>query len=207
MKFFKTALFTFTLVLMTVFSTKEVNACHAIALVNFTQQTFSPTGITVDAASDSPTCGCAVYWLDVEVRCIGEAFNASAFAPGFWGPLGTYPFYQSAQMLKPSCIVQNYGGVFIPYAGLCPGNTYQYRMRENHNGSVGPWCPTQTFVAPGALPTFTATVNASANNICAGSCSTITATPTGGCLIAVVYTWSTGATTSTISQSSAIKSK
>ncbi len=198
MKFFKTALFTFTLVLMTVFSTKEVNACHAIALVNFTQQTFSPTGITVDAASDSPTCGCAVYWLDVEVRCIGEAFNASAFAPGFWGPLGTYPFYQSAQMLKPSCIVQNYGGVFIPYAGLCPGNTYQYRMRENHNGSVGPWCPTQTFVAPGALPTFTATVNASANNICAGSCSTITATPTGGCLIAVVYTWSTGATTPSI---------
>src|ERR1043165_4341689 len=118
MKYFKLS-FVLLILCSMLFSVKEAKACHAIALVNYTQQTPSASGITVNAASDSPTCGCAVYWLDVEVRCIGEAFNASAFAPGFWGPLGTYPFFQSAQMNKPSCVVQNYPGVFIPYSGLC----------------------------------------------------------------------------------------
>ena len=180
------------------FSVKRAEACHAIALVNITQQTPIAGGIIVNAASDSPTCGCAAYWLDVEVRCIGEAFNGAPFSPGFYGPLGTYPFYQSAQMMKPSCVVQNYPGVTISFASLCPGTTYQYRMRENHNFSVGPWCATQTFVVPGIMPTFTATVAATANNICAGACTTITATPTGGCQIAVLYNWSTGATTPSI---------
>ncbi|MBA3970618.1 MAG: hypothetical protein H0X46_00425, partial [Bacteroidetes bacterium] len=180
------------------FFTKEGKACHAIALVNITQQTPIAGGIILNAASDSPTCGCAPYWLDMEIRCIGEAFNAASFSPGFYGPLGTYPFYQSAQMNKPSCVVQNYPGITVSFAPLCPGTTYQYRMRENHNFSVGPWCATQTFVVPGIMPTFTATVVASANNICAGACSTITASPTGGCQIAVLYNWSTGATTSSI---------
>ncbi|HLC83930.1 MAG TPA: hypothetical protein VJI69_08870, partial [Bacteroidia bacterium] len=107
MKFIKATL-TFILLIAALFSAKESKACHAIALVNYTQQTPFPGGITVNAASDSPTCGCAAYWLDVEVRCIGEPFNAAAFSPGFFGPLNTYPFYQSAQMNKPSCIVQNY---------------------------------------------------------------------------------------------------
>jgi len=198
MKILNSTLFALLITLLTVFSANKAKACHAIALVNFTQQTPFAGGITVNAASDSPTCGCAAYWLDVEVRCIGEAFNAAPFSPGFYGPLATYPFYQSAQMMKPSCIVQNYPGVNISFAALCPGTTYQYRMRENHNFMVGPWCPTQTFVAPGVMPVFTATIAASANNICAGSCSTITATPTGGCLIAILYNWSTGATTNSI---------
>lgn len=172
--------------------------CHAIALVNFNQQTITGTGITVTAASDSPTCGCAVYWLDLEVRCVGEAFDAAPFNPGFWGPLGTYPYFQSAQMNKPNCVVQNYPGINIPFAGLCPGTTYQYRMRENHNGQVGPWCATQTFTVPGVLTPLTATITETANNICAGSCTTISVVPDGGCHLAVDYTWNTGATTSAI---------
>ena len=173
-------------------------ACHAIALVNFNQQTATGSNITLNAASDSPTCGCAVYWLDVEVRCIGQAFDGAAFNPGFLGPLATYPYFQSIAMNKPDCVIQNYPGVVVPYAGLCPGTTYQYRMRENHNGQAGPWCATQTFVTPGVLPAFTATINTSNNNICAGNCVTITATPTGGCQIAVLYSWNTGATTPSI---------
>jgi len=172
--------------------------CHAIALVNFNQQTITATGITVNAASDSPTCGCSTYWLDIEVRCTGQAFDAAAFNPGFNGPLTTYPYFQSVPMNKPDCIIQNYPGAFIPFAGLCPGEVYQYRMRENHNGQVGPWCPVQTFTAPGVLPAFTSTINSTNNNICAGNCVTITATPTGGCQLAVLYSWNTGATTPSI---------
>lgn len=172
--------------------------CHAISLVNYNQQTINATSITLNAASDSPTCGCSTYWLDVEVRCIGQAFDAAAFSPGFNGPLTTYPYYQSIPMQKPNCVVQNYPGVNVPFAGLCPGTTYQYRMRENHNGQVGPWCPTQTFTVPGTMPTFTATVTTTNNNICAGNCVTLTATPTGGCQIAVLYSWSNGATTPSI---------
>ena len=125
MKFFKTTL-SFLMLFAFFLSAKDTKACHAIALVNITPQTPIAGGIIVNASSDSPTCGCAVYWLDVEVRCIGEAFNGAAFSPGFYGPLNTYPFYQSAQMNKPSCVVQPYGGVTIMFAPLCPGTTYQH---------------------------------------------------------------------------------
>lgn len=180
------------IVALTLLFSYEAIACHAIALVNFTQQQPVPGGIQVTAASDSPTCGCANYWLDMEVRCMNETFDAGPFNPGFWGPLNTYPYFQSAQMPKPNCVVQNYPWITIPYSGLCPGVTYKYRMRENHNGQVGPWCPVQTFTVPGALVPLTGTITANTTNICQGNCANLTASVTGGCNLAVTYSWNNG---------------
>jgi gliding motility-associated-like protein len=179
-------------------SVEFTRACHAIALVNFTQQQMVAGGINVTAASDSPTCGCAPYWLDIEVRCLNEPFDAAPFNPGFHGPLATYPYFQSAQMNKPNCVVQNYPWVNIPFAGLCAGMTYQYRMRENHHGQVGPWCPVQTFTVPGATQPITAGVNATNTNLCVGQCTQINGFVAQGCGLAASYLWSTGATTATI---------
>ncbi|MCB0403002.1 MAG: gliding motility-associated C-terminal domain-containing protein [Flavobacteriales bacterium] len=164
-------------------------------MINVNQQQPYAGGIQVRAASDPVTCGCAVYWLDVEVRCMNEPFNGSAFAPGFFGPLNAYPFFQSAQMNKPNCTAQDYSWVSIPFAGLCPGLTYQYRMRENHNGSVGPWCATQTFTVPGSTPPLQVTASASQTTICAGDCVSLTSTITNGCGLADTYSWSNGPTT------------
>jgi gliding motility-associated-like protein len=171
---------------------QDTSACHAIALVNFTQQNPVAGGIQVTAASDSPTCGCDVYWLDVEVRCLNEAFDAAPFSPGFHGPLATYPYFQSAQMNKPNCVVQNYPMVTIPYATLCPGMTYQYRMRENHNGQVGPWCAAQTFTVPGATQPIVASANATQTVICAGDCINLSSSVVQGCALADTYQWDNG---------------
>ena len=67
-------------------NSNKAAACHAIALVNFNQPVINANDIFVNAASDSPTCGCAPYWLDCEVRCLNEAFDAAPFNPGFHGP-------------------------------------------------------------------------------------------------------------------------
>lgn len=172
---------------------QKVEACHAIALVNFNQQTINgSTSITVNAASDSPTCGCADYWLDMEVRCLNEAFDAAPFAPGFNGPLLSYPYYQTVPMTKPNCTIQNYPGITVPFAGLCPGMTYQYRMRENHHGLVGPWCPTQTFTVPGATQPIVAGATATQTTICAGDCVTLNSSVVSGCGLAASYTWDNG---------------
>ena len=174
---------------------KNTKACHAIALINFTQQNITGSQIQVTAASNSPTCGCSTYWLDVEVRCLNEAFDAAPFNPGFWGPLATYPYFQSAQMNKPSCVVQNYPWVTIPFARLCPGMTYQYRMRENHNGAVGPWTGAQTFVVPGNSSPLNVAASASLGTICAGDCVTLDATIVVGCGLAATSAWNNGAGT------------
>ncbi len=174
------------------FSVEKTYACHAIALVNINQQNLVPGGIQVRAASDQPTCGCDEYWLDIEVRCLNEAFDGAPFAPGFHGPLATYPYFQSAQFLKPNCAVVDYPWVTIPYAALCPGQTYQYRMRENHNGAVGPWTATQNFVVPGVVQPLVAAATATQTVICAGDCIDLAATVAQGCQLAATYTWDNG---------------
>ncbi len=173
-------------------NSNKATACHAIALVNFNQQTINANDIFVNAASDSPTCGCAPYWLDCEVRCLNEAFDGAPFNPGFHGPLTTYPYFQSATMEKPNCAVVNYPGITIPFANLCPGMTYQYRMRENHHGQVGPWCATQTFTVPGATQPIVAGASATQTTICAGDCVTLDAFVAQGCGLAASYTWDNG---------------
>ncbi len=180
------------------FNTQKAEACHAIALINFNQQTINANSIFVNAASDSPTCGCDVYWLDLEVRCMNEPFDAAPFAPGFHGPLSTYPYFQSATMEKPNCTVQNYPGITIPFAGLCPGLTYQYRMRENHNGAVGPWTAAQTFTVPGSTQPLVVGITASSTTICSGDCVTLDASVIQGCGLSDTWSWSTGQTTEDI---------
>jgi gliding motility-associated-like protein len=171
----------------------EAKACHAIALVNFSV-TANATSATVNASSDSPTCGCDVYWLDVEVRCVGEAFDGAPFNPGFWGPLDSYPYFQSMWMDKDNCVVQPYPSVNIPFTGLCPGVTYQVRARENHHGEVGPWTSSQTFVVPGTIDPLACEVQASNTTICEGDCVDLDAVIIGGCGLAASYDWDLGGT-------------
>lgn len=71
----------FSILLIFLFS-QEAKSCHAIPLVN-TSLTVGANSVTVNASSDSPTCGCGEYWLDVEVRCVGEPFDGAPFNPGF----------------------------------------------------------------------------------------------------------------------------
>jgi gliding motility-associated-like protein len=180
-----------TVILLTIGVNYSSLACHAIALVNFSV-TNNGTFATVNASSDSPTCGCQEYWLDVEVRCVGEPFDAAQFNPGFWGPLGTYPYFQSAQMFKADCVVQPYPPVTIPFGGLCPGTTYQVRARENHEGQVGPWTTPQTFTVPGVLPPLECEIQASSTNICVGDCVDLDAVIIGGCGLAASFDWDLG---------------
>ena len=182
----------FLLFIISLFSFQDTYACHALALANINQQVPGPTSIFVNAASTSPTCGCGVYWLDVEVRCMNEAFDGVPFNPTLYLGLNTYPYFQSATMLKPSCVLQNYPGVTIPFAGLCPGLTYQYRMRENNNGNAGPWCAPQTFTVPGATQPLVAAAAASNTTICAGDCVNLTSVVAQGCSLAATYTWDNG---------------
>lgn len=192
MKIKKLSYYLFLTISLFLLSGAESKACHAIALVNFNQQNPIPGGIQVTAASDSPTCGCTDYWLDLEVRCMNDPWNSGPFNPGFWGPLNTYPFFQSAKMLKPNCVVQNYPWITIPYNGLCPGVQYKYRMRENHNGQVGPWTPDQYFTVPGVAAPLVGQIVANTTNICSGNCANLTASVTGGCNLATTYTWNNG---------------
>ncbi|MBL4593851.1 MAG: PKD domain-containing protein, partial [Flavobacteriales bacterium] len=174
------------------FSIQNTYACHALALANINQQVIGPTSVFVNAASTAPTCGCGVYWLDVEVRCLNEAFDGVPFNPANWLGLNTYPYFQSATMLKAACVLQNYPGVTIPFAGLCPGLTYQYRMRENNNGNAGPWSAAQTFTVPGAVQPLVAAAATSNAIICAGDCINLTSVVAQGCSLSATYTWDNG---------------
>lgn len=175
----------------------EVKACHAVALVNPISNPVAG-GIRVTASSDPVTCGCTEYWLDVEVRCMGEPYDGAPFNPGFYGPLGSYPYFQSAQMLKPDCNLKQYPWVTIPYASLCPGIQYQVRMRENHNGEVGPWTPSLVFTVPGTITPLEVEIGPSEPCTCTGGCIEVTASVVGGCGLAPLYSWSTGETTASI---------
>ena len=167
-------------------------ACHAIALLNIGQQIVGANDIQITADSDPATNGCDEYWLDVEVRCLNDPFDGAPFAPGFYGPLNTYPYFQSAHMLKPAALQQQYPWVTIPYSSLCAGMTYQYRMRENHNGLAGPWCAAQNFVAPGVTDPLIISAAASQTVICVGDCIDLNAAVVQGCGLAAVYTWDNG---------------
>jgi gliding motility-associated-like protein len=180
------------LFIISVFSIQNSYACHALALANINQQVVGPTSIFVNAASTAPTCGCGVYWLDVEVRCLNEAFDGVPFDPTVYLGLNTYPYFQSATMLKPACILQNYPGVNIPFATLCPGLTYQYRMRENNNGNAGPWSVAQNFTVPGATLPLVAAASASNTTICAGDCVNLSSLVAQGCSLSATYTWDNG---------------
>lgn len=185
------------LVLSFTFITNSTKACHALAVQDYTL-TVVAGAVEVDASSTSPTCGCDEYWLDVEIRCLGEPFDGAPFDPTQYLALNTYPYFQSAQMLKPSCIVQAYPTTTIPFGNLCPGIDYQVRVRENNNGNGGPWSNALTFTVPGTIDPLVGNINANNVNLCIGDCTDITASVVGGCGLAPLYSWNTGATTASI---------
>lgn len=189
-------------VMLLTITAERVQACHALPLLN-TGITVLPNGIEVDADSDPATCaaGCnnSVYWIDIEVRCVGEPFNPTPFNPGYYGPLNTYPFFQSAQMNKPNCVQQSYPTTFIPFGTLCPGD-YKVRFRENHNSQVSAWSAANTFyfTVPGTPPALNGQITAQSDTVCEGECTVLTAGVSGGCGLAPDYSWSTGSTNSQI---------
>lgn len=174
-----------------VFASNEVSACHALAVTGF-NVTNVAGGIEVDANSTSPTCGCGAYWLDIEIRCLNENFDGAPFDPTQYLALSTYPYFQSATMLKPNCTVQAYPTTFIPFTSLCEGVNYQVRVRENNNGNGGPWSAPLQFTVPGTYTPFTAQINATSLTVCDGDCATVEAVVTGGCTQAPVFNWNSG---------------
>lgn len=190
--------------LFVLFFTDSGQACHSLPVLN-AGITVLPNGIEVDADSDPATCASAScnnasYWLDIEVRCVGEPFNGSGINPGFYGPLFSAPYFQSAQMQKPNCVQESYPTTFIPFSSLCPGN-YELRIRENlANGpGLAAWSQPFTFTVPGTPPALNGDVTAQSDTVCEGECTILSANVTGGCNSqAVDYLWSTGSTNSQI---------
>lgn len=180
-----------------VFVTEDIYACHAMAVQNF-NLTVTANGVEVDADSQSPTCGCGAYWLDIEVRCIDENFDGAPFDPTQYLSLSTYPYYQSATMMKPNCVLQAYPTTTVPFTTLCPGVDYQIRVRENNNGNGGPWSTPLLFTVPGVNDPFVGDINASTLGVCLGDCATLDAVVIGGCGLAPTYQWSTGQTSASI---------
>ncbi len=189
------------LLLFTSLYAEHGRACHSLPLMN-TGITVLPNGIEIDADSDPATCaaGCGntPYWLDIEVRCQNVPWNGSAFNPGFYGPLNTYPFFQSAQMQKPNCVLQSYPTTFIPFGNLCPGD-YKVRFRENHNADVsGGWTQSFTFTVPGTAPALNGQITTQSDTVCSGDCTILSAGVSGGCGQVLEYLWSTGSTNAQI---------
>lgn len=169
----------------------DAKSCHALAVSGFTVTEVSG-GVEIDANSTSPTCGCGDFWLDIEVRCLNENFDGAPFDPTQYLALDTYPYFQSATMLKPSCTVQAYPTTFIPFTSLCEGVDYQVRVRENNNGNAGPWSTPLTFEVPGTYTPFTAQIDVTSTTVCEGDCATVEAVVTGGCTQAPVFDWNSG---------------
>lgn len=179
---------------------KTASACHGVLIVNPTG-TLSPTDITINGSSDPATCGCGPYWMEVELTCNPAGFTGAPPIPS--SPLwGTQPWYHS--LLNPpaleNCVLEPYFPITIPFAQLCPGTQYYWRVREFVEASTagqGPWSASFTFTTPGLPPTATLAATSellSTGNPqysgCPGDLLQLEATVTGGCPGAVVnYVW------------------
>ena len=175
------AFFTLTLLL---FSASKSYACHPLPLLNFGQFQYVPgVGLRVTADSDPLTFGCDEYWLDMEFRCMGNIMDGSGLTAGVYDTTLCFPFFQSAQVLKPVQMPMTYPVITIPDSILCPGMTYQYRLRENHNFQVGPWTPVMSFTMPGVLDTNMGSLTLTANpqTFCGSTQLGWFLTPGGGC--------------------------
>lgn len=175
------------------FTWQEAHACHGVALVGFSATT-NGTSVTVNGSSNSATCGCGPYYMEVELACFSAANftgNAPSCTAGTWN---TYPWYRSllnvpnytaANGWPDNCVVEPYNPVTIPFSQLCAGTVYVLRARERvcGSGSGGPWSATFTFTTPGTPPNFILNATATPSTICAGQQSTLSATVmgSGGC--------------------------
>lgn len=180
LKFFQLAAF----ITLTLLYTTETRACHGVALDNPTF-TIGPTGVTINALSQSQTCGCDPYRLEVELACAPGSFTG-------------VPQYLGNTMNKPNCVQQAYPPVFVPFAGLEPGCTYYLRAREYVIGSSspGPWTTTFQFTVPGQQPApLTIIKTQTLDTICIGGSTTLCVNASGGCFSGggnYTYSWLPG---------------
>lgn len=173
---------------------ESARACHGVALVNFSA-TVGASSVTVNGSSNSATCGCGPYYMEVELACFSAA-NLTGAAPAcnaatwnvypWFRALLNVPNYTQAAGWPDNCVVEPYNPVTIPFASLCAGTQYVLRARERvcGSGSGGPWSTTVTFTTPGVPPTFALTASANPNTpVCPGQQVTITGVVTGagGC--------------------------
>lgn len=199
-------------------STQLVKACHGLALVNYNYN-IGATGVTVNGSSNSATCGCGPYWMQVEISCTaagltglpspavqntidnwagpGTTYNAH---PWYFGLLNVVN-YTNAAGWPDNCVVEPYTSVFIPYSNLCPGQTYYFRAREWLGGSAavppaGPWSAVNSFVVPGAAVPFDFNIAANPTTYCTPGSSTLSVSALTGNCGSITYTWNPGGSTS-----------
>ncbi|TND10651.1 MAG: psrP1 [Bacteroidetes bacterium] len=170
----------FSLTVLFLLTSKTAEACHGVAL-NTVSGTLSPTDLTVNAFSDPATCGCGPYRMEIEVICANLSFT------------GVYNYFSwlFGGSTVENCVLEAYDPCVIPFSGLCPGATYQWRAREFvvGSGSAGPWSTPQTFTVPGSPPPVTATSSANNNTVCIGQTVQLTSGGSGGCTGIYSYSW------------------
>jgi len=179
---------------------KTASACHGVA-IDTLAQTVNAGDVVVTGYSNSATCGCGPYWMEVEVTCNPAGFTGAPPVPS--SPLwGTVPWYHSlldvathtaAQNWLEQCATEPYTPITIPFSQLCPGTQYYWRAREFVEGSqsAGPWSGTFTFTTPGQPPASVLTASASAYSGCPGDIVQLQANVSGGCPGATYnYLWS-----------------
>ncbi|MES2512675.1 MAG: gliding motility-associated C-terminal domain-containing protein [Bacteroidota bacterium] len=207
-----------------IFSSVKIYASHGLPIVGL-NGTVGGTGLTVSGGSDAATCGSGPYWMQVEIVCTpggltgtppatlqttlaGGAGGATTFNSFPWyNSLLNLPTMNAANGWSDGCVAgEQYNNVFVPFTGLCPGQTYYWAAREWVGGSnsPGPWSAVQSFVVPGTFVPLSFNIAASPAVYCAPGSSTLSATGiTGGCGNQTVK-WSTGATTASIVVSPAV---
>jgi gliding motility-associated-like protein len=188
---------------------KEAKACHGLALVNYSVSV-GPTGVTINGSSDAATCGCGPYWMEAELTCFSSfPANTPSCNDPAWG---TFPYYRSGLNVPgygppnwtEQCALEPYNTLFIPFADLCQGVTYQLRVRERvcgAGGTTGPWMPVFTFTTPGNPPPLVIdSVTAVNQFLCIGDSTQVNVFTTGGCTNGRIYSWSpiTGVSNPTI---------
>lgn len=187
-------LFVLTATTLFLFATKDVSACHGVA-INGLNFSVGPTGITITGNSDPATCGCGPYWMEVEVACTSNGFTGTPPAPNSpaWG---TNPWYHAALTVPPpeNCALEAYNPVFIPFSQLCSGTTYFWRAREFVEASSsgnGPWSSAFSFTTPGLPPATTVSAFANVYSVCPGSPVQLGCLVAGGCPGSTfTYQWS-----------------
>lgn len=179
------------------FTTNDVKACHAMLIINpgftyITDASGNNIGISITGTSNNSSFGCTgTYWMDIEVRCDGDPFDGGPFNPGFYGPLTDYPYLQSAIQIKNTQPPTNtpYQPTTLLFTDLCPGQTYVFRVRENHNGNVSQWSGPIAFQTPGTPDPLVGFAAANPLEVCPGDQVNLTADVTGGCGLAATYSW------------------